>query len=98
MDWFTAQSDGLNYRPAVVATGAWVGIGFALDAYLLVKRKDRLISDVLRTKPGRAFLIVFVLHIVNVLGRADPFSAAGSMVTARLAKAVPALSDALPDQ
>jgi hypothetical protein len=98
VDGYTEPLDGFNYRPAVVATGAWIGIGLALDAYLLVKRKDRLISDVLRTKPGRAFLVVFVLHIVNVLGRVDPFSAAASVINGRLAKVAPALSDVLLDQ
>lgn len=94
---FTEQPDGLDYRPAAYATGAWIGIGLALDAYLLVKRKDRLISDVLRTKPGRAFLIVFCLHIVNALGPIDPFSAGASVINKRLAQAAEALTDALPD-
>lgn len=98
MDGYTERSDGFNYRPAVVATSAWVGIGLALDAYLLVKRKDRLISDVLRTKPGKAFLIMFILHIMNGLGRADPFSAAASMLNGRLVKVAPVLSDALPGE
>lgn len=98
MDGYTEQPNVFDYRPAVIATSAWVGIGLALDAYLLVKRKDRLISDVLRTKPGKAFLIVFVLHIVNGLGKADPFSAAASVINTRLAKAASALTDALPGE
>jgi hypothetical protein len=97
VDGYTEQIDGFDYRPAVVATSAWIGIGLALDAYLLVKRKDRLISDVLRTKPGRAFLVVFCLHIAKALGPVDPFSAAAGVINGRLAKAASALTDALPD-
>lgn len=98
MDRFTDQADVFDYRPAIAATGAWIALGLAFDAYLLAKRKDRLISDVLRTKPGRVFLVVFILHIVNVLGKADPFRFAGSKITARLDRAAQALADALPDQ
>jgi hypothetical protein len=71
-------------------------MGLALDAYLLFKRNDRLISDVIRTKTGKACLIVFCLHIGNLLGRVDPFSLAGALIAARLAEAVPPLSDVLP--
>jgi hypothetical protein len=97
VDGFTEQIDVYDYRPAIAATGVWIALGLALDAYLLAKRKNRLISDVLRTKPGRVFLVVFVLHIVNVLGKADPFSFAGSKITARLDRAAQALTDVLPD-
>lgn len=97
MDGYTDQIDVFDYRPAIAATGLWIALGLALDAWLLAKRKDRLISDVLRTKPGRVFLVVFLLHIVNVLGKADPFSFAGSRITARLDRATQALTDALPD-
>lgn len=96
MAGYTERTDVLNYRDAVIATGAWIGVGLALDAYLLIKRKDCLISDVIRTKPGKVFLIVFVLHIVNVLGRVDPFRAAASIVNGRIIKSVPVLTDALP--
>lgn len=98
MDGFTEQVDEIDFRPALVATGTWIALGLAFDAYLIARRKNRLISDVLRTKPGKVFLVVFILHIVNCLGKVDPFSYAGSKITARLDRAAQALADALPDQ
>lgn len=91
-----------DYRPAVIATGVWLGVGAALDVYLVATNKSRLITDVLRTKPGRMFLVLLCLHVVNVLGRADPFSAAGRVIRTRKgalvfvpdSSPVPSLSDA----
>lgn len=111
MDRFTGQADGLKLRPAVVATCVWVGVGLALDAYLLVKQEDYLITDVLRTKVGKVGMAVLGLHVVNCLGKADPFRAAAAVVNWRLATVaaraaevaadavdavVPALTDAQP--
>lgn len=87
MDGYTDLDD--NFVPALVATGIWLGVGAALDVYLLRSHRSRLITDVLRTKPGRLFLIVLCLHVVNVLGRADPFHAAAYVVQSR--KGVPVL-------
>lgn len=96
MDGYTEQIDVYDFRPALVATGIWVAVGLALDAYLLVTRKDRLITDVLRTKPGRAAMIVLGLHVANCLGRADPFSACASAINRRLPARVVVLTDPLP--
>lgn len=97
MDGFTEQADVVrDLRPAMVATGAWLGVGIALDVYLLVKRKDSLITDVLRTKPGKAFLIVLGLHVVNCLGPVDPFRLTANVITGRLGAAADQLTDALP--
>lgn len=100
MDEFTALPDVRDIRPAMVATGIWLGVGVALDVYLIAKRKECLITDVLRTPPGKVFLAVLGLHVVNCLGKADPFRAAAYLINTRLAKAADtaatALTDALP--
>jgi hypothetical protein len=91
-----------NFLPAIVATGIWLGVGVALDVYLVVTNKSRLITDVLRTKFGKMFLTVLCLHVVNVLGRADPFRAAatviqtkrGALVLVPVSDQNPSLSDA----
>lgn len=94
MDGFTAQPDGLDYRSAVIATGVWVGIGLALDAYLVAKGKTYLMTDVLRTKPGKIGLAVLGLHVINCLGRADPFRAAAGVINWRVAAATTAAATA----
>ncbi len=94
MDGYT-DLDDVNFIPALVATGVWLGIGAALDVYLVATNKSRLITDVLRTKPGKAFLIVLCLHVVDVLGRVDPFRAAAFAIYARKSVSVPELTDAL---
>lgn len=97
MDAFTETIDAIDFRPALVATGIWVAVGLALDAYLVVKQKDRLITDVLRTKPGKVGLIVLGLHVANCLGKADPFRAAASLINSRTAHVVVVpLTDPLP--
>lgn len=73
MDEFTETLEALSYRPAVVATAAWVGIGIGLDVWLIRTRKSRLISEVFRTLPGASFLLVFCLHVAGKLGKLDPF-------------------------
>lgn len=88
MDGYT-ELDEDNFLPAIVATGVWLTVGAALDAYLVATNKSRLITDVLRTKAGRVFLVMLCLHVVNVLGRADPFSAAAYVIKTR--KGVPVL-------
>lgn len=96
MDGFTELTDDRDLRPALVATGIWLGTGIALDVYLLAKRKECLITDVLRTKPGKAFLIVLGLHVANCLGKADPFRAAAHVINGRLPITTPALADPPP--
>lgn len=98
MDGFTEQTDVLDLRPALVATGIWVSVGLALDAYLLVRGKDRpcgVMTDVLRTKPGKIGLAVLCLHVANRLGRVDPFRAAASLINGRTSS-IPVLTDARP--
>lgn len=97
MDGFT-EVEKVNFVPALVATGVWLGVGAALDAYLVASRKDRVITDVLRTKPGKVFLAVLCLHVANLLGRADPFSAVAAAIRRGEVIIVPVpveLSDAL---
>lgn len=84
MDGFTEQIDSDTYLHAAVATGIWISIGLLLDAYLIATRRERLISDVLRTRPGKTVLAVFCLHVADRLGRADPFRFAGTIVAARM--------------
>lgn len=83
------EIDEDNYIPAIIATGIWLGVGAALDIYLVATNKSRVITDVLRTKPGKAFLTLLCLHVVNILGRADPFRAAAFVIQTR--KGVPVL-------
>lgn len=54
-----------------------------LDVLLMVKRKTYLITDVLRTKPGMTFMAILMLHVVNLLGKADPFRAAAGGINKR---------------
>lgn len=88
MDEFTDLDTG-NIVPALVATGVWLAVGAALDMYLVSTNKSHVITDVLRTKPGRAFLAVLCLHVANVLGKADPFSAVAYVVKTK--RGVPVL-------
>lgn len=99
MDAFTDPSEG-NIVPALVATGVWLAVGAALDAYLVATNKSHVITDVLRTAPGKAFLVVLGLHVADRLGRADPFRAAAYVIKTRrgipiLVPVSPSLSDAL---
>ncbi len=94
MDGSTELDDG-NIIPAIVATGIWLAVGAALDMYLVSTKKSHVITDVLRTKPGRAFLVVLCLHVVNVLGRADPFSAVAYVIKERQNVTLTELADAL---
>ena len=84
MDAFTEQIDSDTYLHAAVATGIWVGTGLLLDAYLIATRRKRLISDVLRTRFGKTLLVVFCLHVLDRLGKIDPFRFAGAMLAARV--------------
>jgi hypothetical protein len=97
VDEFTDLDAG-NIVPALVATGVWLAVGAALDIYLLRSNKSHLITDVLRTPPGKIFLTVLGLHVVDVLGKADPFSGAGRFIKTRrgvvMLVPVPSLSDA----
>lgn len=99
MDEFT-DLDGGSIVPALVATGIWLGVGAALDAYLVATNKSHVITDVLRTVPGKAFLVVLGLHVADRLGRADPFRAAAYVIKTRrgvpvLVPVSPSLTDAL---
>lgn len=85
----STELDADDFLPAIIATGVWLSVGAALDVYLVATNRSRLITDVLRTKPGRAFLAVLCLHVVNVLGRADPFRAAAYVIQTK--KGVPTL-------
>lgn len=76
----TARRRDPTYRPALVATGLWLGVGAGLDAYLVATHKERVITDVLRTKPGVVFMTVLSLHVANVLGKADPFRFAATAI------------------
>lgn len=75
-----AKYDGI--LPAVAATAAWLGTGAALDIYLVSNHK-RPITDVLRTAPGKLFLVVLGLHVANYLGKADPFRGAAVLIQRR---------------
>lgn len=94
MDGYTATADGIDYRSAIIATGLWIGVGLALDAYLVAKGKTYLITDVLRTKPGKVGLTVLGLHVVNCLGKADPFRAAAGLINWKVAAATAATAAA----
>lgn len=100
MDGYT-EPDEVNFLPALVATGVWLAVGVALDVYLVATNKSRVITDVLRTKPGKVFLTVLCLHVANVLGRADPFSAVAHAIQTRkgmpVIVPVPAFTPALSD-
>ena len=82
MDEFT-EVDPNHFTHALVATGIWLGVGAALDVYLLATKKSHLITHVLRTNPGKVFLAVLCLHVMDVLGPADPFRATASAIKAR---------------
>lgn len=83
MKRYTASTTD-DFRHALAATLAWLGLGAILDVYLLIARKEVLISDIMRTGPGFTVLMVFLMHVVNVLGRFDPFRAAAGVVDSRL--------------
>lgn len=85
-----------GYGPALVATGLWLGIGAGLDAYLVATHKERFITDVLRTKAGKLFMITLGLHVLNRLGPADPFRFAAKTIGNRFP--VKALADITLDQ
>lgn len=95
MDEFT-DLDGGSLIPALVATGVWLGVGAALDVYLVTTNKSRYITHVLRTKPGKVFLALLCLHVVDILGKADPFRAAQYVIQAKRVVVVPELADTLP--
>lgn len=80
----TELIEGDTYLPAAAATGVWLATGILLDVYLITTRRKRLISDVFRTRLGKTVLVVFCLHIVDRLGRVDPFKLAGAMIAARM--------------
>jgi hypothetical protein len=84
VDGFTDHPDGETYLHAAVATALWLAFGIFLDIYLILTRRKRLISDVFRTRLGKTVLVVFCLHIVDRLGRVDPFKFAGTMIAARM--------------
>lgn len=96
MDEYTEPNES-NFLPALVATGVWLSVGAALDVYLVATNKSHLISDVLRTKPGKVFMIVLSLHVMNVLGRADPFSATARAIQTRGGVTSSALARSLSD-
>lgn len=85
MDEF-AVLEPVSIVPAIVATSVWVAVGAAMDIYLVTKNKS-VITDVLRTPAGKVLLAVLGLHVVDVLGKADPFKAAGKAVTYRSRRA-----------
>lgn len=85
-----------TYRPALVATGLWLGVGAGLDAYLVATHKERVITDVLRTKPGMVFMTVLSLHVANILGKADPFRFAAAAINKKFP--VRLLTDSALDQ
>ena len=82
MDKFTELNED-SITPAIVATGIWLTVGAVLDIYLVRMNKSYVITDVLRTKPGKIFLTMLCLHVVNVLGQADPFRAIFHVVQRR---------------
>lgn len=96
MSEFTAPTNDDTYLPAFVATGIWLAVGAVLDAYLVATHKKRLITDVLRTKPGIAFLAVLCLHVANRLGRIDPFRFVAAGVRSRFPDTQ--LADVLQDK
>lgn len=69
-----------DYTPAIIATLVWLGVGVALDVYLIWTRRQRLISDVFRTKLGKMVLALFCIHIIDKFGRVDPFHIAGARI------------------
>lgn len=71
-----------DLTPAIVATGAWLGFGAALDAILIHEGK-RPMTHALRTPAGLVFWALLGLHLINVLGRRDPFRFAGSFIPRR---------------
>lgn len=71
-----------GFIAAWVVTTIWMIIGIVFDVGLL-RKKVRLMSDVFRTKTGLVILTVFYLHILDKLGRLDPFKAAGNALTRR---------------
>lgn len=95
MDGSTVQPRE-SYRHALVATGVWLGVGAGLDAYLVATHKDRVITDVLRTKPGMVFMTLLSLHVANVLGRVDPFRFAARAISNKFPVRI--LSDISPNQ
>jgi hypothetical protein len=81
-----APADDLT--PALVAAGAWLAFGAALDV-VLVHEGHRPITHALRTPAGSAFLAVLCLHVADVLGPLDPFR--------RVAGCIPRRSRTAPD-
>lgn len=71
-----------DLRPALVATGAWLGFGAALDA-VLIHENHRPITHALRTPFGKAFLLLLVLHVFDLLGPCDPFRQASRVIPRR---------------
>lgn len=83
MDVSTEALDEASLTHALVATAFWLGVGAALDVYLIRSKRSKLISDVFRTKPGKIGLAVFCLHVGQFLGKLDPFSYAGDRIKPR---------------
>jgi hypothetical protein len=103
VDGFTDQIDSDTYLHAAVATGIWLATGVVLDVWLIITGRKRLISDVFRTRLGKTVLAVFCLHVIDRLGRADPFKLAGAMIAARVVVAeagaiVSELTEVTPDR
>lgn len=94
MPEYTRTSRYAGLLPAAVATGAWLATGAVLDVYLVANNK-RPITDVLRTIPGGLFLTVLCLHVVNKLGKVDPFCAVSGVVQSRYCQPQVALADQL---
>lgn len=60
----------------VLVTVATLAIGDAL----LYHQRQRLVTDVLRTRLGLAGLTVLTAHALDVLGPLDPFRALGRLI------------------
>lgn len=72
--------DRQSLRAAAILTAVITVEIAAADVWLL--RTGRApITAVLRTRLGRAMLAVVGLHVVDVLGVVDPFSALGKRIT-----------------
>lgn len=63
---------------ALLVGGA--ALALAVGDVLLVRHERRLVTDVLRTPPVLAGLLVLTAHVVDVLGPADPFRFAARLI------------------
>jgi hypothetical protein len=73
-----AERQSLN--TAAILTAVIAAEIAAVDVWLL-RHQRASITEVLRTRTGRATLAVICLHVVDVLGVVDPFSALGKRIT-----------------